>query len=131
MRAPIADAKASSYDKDMDDQRTAVLETRFNCILPTLATKSDIAKLRAEILSELRMRDTSQRPSDIDWSEVLARSNRTLKVWCYVLVAVVWIVALWLNIAVYVEGERIVAAREAVAAAQTTPRTPPVTSNNQ
>lgn len=100
MRAPVADALATSYDRDMDYQRTIVLEIRFRCILPTLVKKSDIATLRAEILSELRMRDIVYRPSGIDWSEELARSMGKLRVWCYVLVAVVWILALWLNLAV-------------------------------
>lgn len=36
------------YDKDMD-RRLIVLETRFDTILPTLATKSDLEALRAEV----------------------------------------------------------------------------------
>ena len=35
------------YDKDMD-RRLTVLETRFDTILPTLATKSDLEALRTE-----------------------------------------------------------------------------------
>lgn len=36
------------HDDDMDSRLTA-LETRFDTILPTLATKSDLAELRAEV----------------------------------------------------------------------------------
>jgi hypothetical protein len=36
------------------DRRLTVLETRFDTVLPTLATKSDIDALRVEILKVLR-----------------------------------------------------------------------------
>ncbi|MES2016658.1 MAG: hypothetical protein V4484_09190 [Pseudomonadota bacterium] len=37
------------YDREMD-RRLTVLETRFDTILPTLATKADVAALRAEVM---------------------------------------------------------------------------------
>jgi hypothetical protein len=36
------------------DRRLTILETRFDTILPTLATKADLAELRAELKSEIR-----------------------------------------------------------------------------
>jgi hypothetical protein len=42
----------SSYDRDLD-RRLTVLETRFDIILPTLATKADMAELRAEIKADM------------------------------------------------------------------------------
>lgn len=35
------------------DQRVTILETRFDTILPTLATKADLAELKAELKAEL------------------------------------------------------------------------------
>jgi hypothetical protein len=35
------------------DRRLTIIETRFDTILPTLATKADLAELRAEIKAEL------------------------------------------------------------------------------
>jgi hypothetical protein len=44
----VAGGGEPPYDKDMD-RRLTVLETRFDAILPTLATKSDLEALRAEV----------------------------------------------------------------------------------
>lgn len=109
----------------MDDQRITVLESRFNCILPTLATKSEIAKLHADMLSELRVRDIAQRPCVADPSEDLARTFRNFKILLSILMAFILILTLWTNVAVYVEGERIIAGRQAVAAAVQTGALPP------
>lgn len=38
----------------MLEHRMTVLETRWDAILPTLATKADLAELKAELKSELR-----------------------------------------------------------------------------
>lgn len=45
---PLAEGGEPPYDKGMD-RRLTVLETRFDTILPTLATKADIEVLRAEV----------------------------------------------------------------------------------
>ena len=45
--AGIAGGGGGGYIKDMD-RRLTVLETRFDTILPTLATKTDFAELRAD-----------------------------------------------------------------------------------
>jgi hypothetical protein len=44
----VAGGGEPPYDGDMD-KRLTVLETRFDTILPTLATKSDVEALRAEV----------------------------------------------------------------------------------
>ena len=44
----VAGGGEPPYDKDMD-RRLTVLETRFDTTLPTLATKGDLAALRAEV----------------------------------------------------------------------------------
>jgi hypothetical protein len=36
------------------DRRPTILETRFDTILPMLATKADLAELRAELKAEIR-----------------------------------------------------------------------------
>lgn len=49
---PIAGGGGPPYDADMD-RRLTVLETRFDTILPTLATKSDLETLRSEMRVEI------------------------------------------------------------------------------
>jgi hypothetical protein len=44
----VAGGGEPPYDKEMD-RRLTVLETRFDTILPTLATKNDLEALRAEV----------------------------------------------------------------------------------
>ena len=44
----IARARRAEYDASVD-KRLTVLETRFDAILPTLATKADLAELRGEV----------------------------------------------------------------------------------
>lgn len=44
----VAGGGEPPYDKDMD-RRLTVLETRFDTILPTLATRTDVEALRAEV----------------------------------------------------------------------------------
>ncbi|MDQ1831743.1 hypothetical protein [Massilia scottii] len=46
--APVAGGGGPPYDGDMD-RRLTVLETRFDTILPTLATKADLAGLRLDL----------------------------------------------------------------------------------
>ncbi|UOD30298.1 hypothetical protein INH39_00605 [Massilia violaceinigra] len=46
-RALVAGGGGPPYDNDMD-HRLIVLETRFDTILPTLATKADLAELRLD-----------------------------------------------------------------------------------
>jgi hypothetical protein len=45
----VASGGEPPYDNDMD-RRLTVLETRFDTILPTLATKLDIEALRSDML---------------------------------------------------------------------------------
>jgi hypothetical protein len=47
----VAGGGEPPYDKDMD-RRLTLLETRFDTILPTLATKGDMEALRAEFHSD-------------------------------------------------------------------------------
>ncbi|HEX8610033.1 MAG TPA: hypothetical protein VF800_01945 [Telluria sp.] len=47
-RAPVAGGGGPPYDGGMD-RRLTVLETRFDTILPTLATKADLADLRLDM----------------------------------------------------------------------------------
>ncbi|NHZ41427.1 hypothetical protein [Massilia aquatica] len=47
-RASVAGGGGPPYDTDMD-RRLTVLETRFDTILPTLATKADLAELRLDV----------------------------------------------------------------------------------
>jgi hypothetical protein len=49
---PIAGGGGPPYDAEMD-RRLTVLETRFDTILPNLATKSDLESLRAEMRVEM------------------------------------------------------------------------------
>jgi hypothetical protein len=37
------------------DRRLTILETRFDTILPTLATKADVAELKAELKEEIHV----------------------------------------------------------------------------
>jgi hypothetical protein len=50
--------QAAGATRDRDpyslDRRLTILETRFDTILPTLATKADLAELRAELKAEIR-----------------------------------------------------------------------------
>ena len=48
----VAAGGGGGYIEDMD-RRLTVLETRFDTILPTLATKADLAELKAEFKAEL------------------------------------------------------------------------------
>jgi hypothetical protein len=43
---PTVDRQADPYHLD---RRLTILETRFDTILPTLATKADLAELKAEL----------------------------------------------------------------------------------
>ncbi|MBC5767296.1 DUF1640 domain-containing protein [Ramlibacter albus] len=44
---------AANYDADMDHRMT-MLEAKWDAILPTLATKSDVAELRTELRTEMQ-----------------------------------------------------------------------------
>jgi hypothetical protein len=46
-------AVAQGPDPYLLDRRLTILETRFDTILPTLATKADLAELRAELKAEI------------------------------------------------------------------------------
>ncbi|MES2758353.1 MAG: hypothetical protein V4693_13345 [Pseudomonadota bacterium] len=46
--AELANGDSASYIRKMD-RRLVILETRFDTILPTLATKADLVELRAEM----------------------------------------------------------------------------------
>ncbi|MDL2354338.1 MAG: hypothetical protein QFF03_03675 [Pseudomonadota bacterium] len=50
--AQLAGGGQPPYDGDMEHRVTA-LETRLDIILPTLATKADIAEMRAEMRADL------------------------------------------------------------------------------
>lgn len=45
--------RISDYDR-MLERRITILETRWDGILPTLATKADLAELKAELKGELK-----------------------------------------------------------------------------
>ena len=48
-------AYAQRAERDYQlDRRVTILETRFDTILPMLATKADLAELKAELRSEIR-----------------------------------------------------------------------------
>jgi hypothetical protein len=49
---PVAGGPGPPYDNDMD-RRLTILETRFDTILPTLATKHDLDLLRGELRGEM------------------------------------------------------------------------------
>lgn len=51
-RVPVAGGGGPPYDGDMD-RRLTVLETRFDTILPTLATKADLAELRLDMNGQM------------------------------------------------------------------------------
>ncbi|MDM5178743.1 hypothetical protein PO883_16200 [Massilia sp. DJPM01] len=57
-RAPVAGGGGPPYDGGMD-RRLTVLETRFDTILPTLATKADLAELRVGLV-DLCMRSNNE-----------------------------------------------------------------------
>ena len=42
-----------SYDR-LTDRRLTILETRFDTVLPMLATKADLAELKAELKEEIQ-----------------------------------------------------------------------------
>lgn len=52
MESGIANGDNDAYIRSMD-RRLIILETRFDTILPTLATKADLAKLRADLHQEM------------------------------------------------------------------------------
>lgn len=51
--ADLANGDAADYYRKMG-RRLLILETRFDTILPTLATKTDLIELKAELKEELR-----------------------------------------------------------------------------
>lgn len=51
--ADLANSDAPDYYRKMD-RRLIILETRFDTILPMLATKTDLIELKAELKEELR-----------------------------------------------------------------------------
>jgi hypothetical protein len=51
--ADLANGDLAAYIRKMD-RRLIVLETRFDTILPTLATKADLIELRAELKAEVK-----------------------------------------------------------------------------
>ncbi len=51
--ADLANGGIPDYYRRMD-RRLIILETRFDTILPTLATKTDLVELKAELKEELR-----------------------------------------------------------------------------
>lgn len=52
MESDIANGDCDDYIREMD-RRLTILETRFDTILPTLATKADLADLKMELLVEM------------------------------------------------------------------------------
>ncbi|GEM_PF-4035839 len=52
MATELAKAIGDDYIRDMD-RRLIILETRFDTILPTLATKADLMELRADLRDEI------------------------------------------------------------------------------
>ncbi|MES2149211.1 MAG: hypothetical protein V4508_05385 [Pseudomonadota bacterium] len=52
--AQLASAPLPAYAIEME-RRLVILETRFDAILPTLATKADLAELRSELLSRMEV----------------------------------------------------------------------------
>ena len=52
MECDIANGDHDDYIRQMD-RRLTVLETRFDTILPTLATKADLAQLEMRVITEL------------------------------------------------------------------------------
>lgn len=52
MEPDIASGESEDYIREMD-RRLTVLETRFDTILPTLATKADLAHLEMRVITEL------------------------------------------------------------------------------
>jgi hypothetical protein len=50
MAADSTDMTSDSYQLD---RRLTILETRFDTILPTLATKADLAELKAELRGKI------------------------------------------------------------------------------
>jgi hypothetical protein len=49
----LANGESPDYYRKMD-RRLIILETRFDTILPTLATKTDLLELKAELKQEIR-----------------------------------------------------------------------------
>ena len=49
----LANGDSAGYIRKMD-RRLVILETRFDTILPTLATKTDLIELKAELKEALR-----------------------------------------------------------------------------
>lgn len=103
----------------MDDQRITVL-----------ATKRDVEFLRTEILFELGKLDSARHTCVSDPSADFAESLRKLNIRASILIGAIWILAIWLNVAVYIEGERIIAGRQAVAAAVQAGSAPPAATLN-
>ena len=56
----LANGESPDYDRKMD-RRLIVLETRFDVILPTLATKADLIGLKAELKEEIAELRTEMR----------------------------------------------------------------------
>jgi hypothetical protein len=59
----LANGESPDYYRKMD-RRLIVLETRFDTILPTLATKTDLLELKAELKESIGALRTEMRDSD-------------------------------------------------------------------
>lgn len=76
----VARAAAAAYHASMD-KRVAVLEMRFDSVLPTLATKVDIAELRSEVaVGNEKLRVDMARMS-ADLREEMNQMHRKLIMW--------------------------------------------------
>ncbi|ATQ78531.1 hypothetical protein CR152_31460 [Massilia violaceinigra] len=79
--APVAGGGGPPYDGDMD-RRLTVLETRFDTILPTLATKADLAGLRLDLNEKMdKLRLDLNEKMDRLRSDLDAALMSTVK-WC-------------------------------------------------
>jgi hypothetical protein len=74
----LANSESPDYYRKMD-RRLIVLETRFDTILPTLATKTDLLELKAELKESIGALRTEMRDSDGSLRTEMRDSNGSLR----------------------------------------------------
>jgi hypothetical protein len=74
----LANGEPPDYDRDMD-RRLIVLETRFDTILPTLATKADLVGLKAELKADIIELGADMRSSHADLRAEMRTSDANLR----------------------------------------------------
>jgi hypothetical protein len=115
----VAGGGEPPYDKDMD-RRLTVLETRFDTILPTLATKYDLEALRSDFRTEHeKLRSDFRTEHEKLRADVSGLLNESMR-WIIGLVVAMFIGMLGLNYATF-NAIKLVGVRPPPASAEPDP----------